>query len=161
MIERKRIYKSSNNHYGCGPVKVLRPDGSIKKVIQISDIHHESKKSKTKRIKLINNSRIGNKYHTWRSNVLIRDHYKCVLCDDNHKIEAHHIDRWVDNTPDRFNINNGVALCHECHQKYHNYRMEKFPHSVTNILKRYIELKNAVIKIRKRDGKVAEKVVAC
>jgi 5-methylcytosine-specific restriction endonuclease McrA len=158
---RQAYSKKPFRPWGCSAVKVLKPNGSIKKIIELSEIKSPTKKQKKARLKIVANSREGKRYHNWRTAVLTRDHYKCVLCSDNHRIEAHHIERWVDKPSLRFNVQNGVALCYNCHQQYHNHNKEKFPIKITNILKQYVALKYKLIKVIKRKNeKVAENVVA-
>lgn len=56
-------------------------------------------------------------YKQWRRIVYKRDNYKCRIADNNceGRIEAHHILRWADHVELRFNINNGITLCHAHH----------------------------------------------
>lgn len=58
----------------------------------------------------------------WRKAVFIRDNYKCKLQDSNcsGKIEAHHIFRWKDYKDLRYEISNGITLCHQHHSKIKN-----------------------------------------
>lgn len=76
------------------------------------------------------------KYRLWRSDVFTRDSFTCKICGDNTgcNLEAHHIKALSDilleyNIKDindcdlceeLWNINNGVTLCKNCHQKIHN-----------------------------------------
>lgn len=54
----------------------------------------------------------------WRISVFKRDNFKCVICEDN-KIEAHHLNSYSRFKEQRFDINNGVTLCINCHKSYH------------------------------------------
>ena len=61
-------------------------------------------------------------YWIWRSKVLKRDHYKCRECHktgNNIKLHVHHIDEWFNNQRLRFDVNNGITLCYDCHKKIH------------------------------------------
>ncbi len=58
-------------------------------------------------------------YKNWRNEVFKRDNYKCKISDENCKgqLEAHHILRWADYPELRYNINNGITLCHFHHPR--------------------------------------------
>jgi hypothetical protein len=55
----------------------------------------------------------------WRMNVYKRDNFKCKISNDdcNGKIEAHHILTWKDHPELRYEINNGITLCHFHHPR--------------------------------------------
>jgi len=36
------------------------------------------------------------------------------------KSVAHHLNSWMDNMDQRYNLNNGVCICEKCHAKFHN-----------------------------------------
>lgn len=57
---------------------------------------------------------------TWAKNVKKRDKYSCKKCGSKKQITAHHILPWRDHPNQRFNINNGITLCRECHLKVHS-----------------------------------------
>jgi len=62
----------------------------------------------------------GGQFHKeWSRLVKIRDKWKCKILDEhcNGRIEAHHILSWRDYPELRFNINNGIALCHAHHPR--------------------------------------------
>ncbi|MFA5340189.1 MAG: HNH endonuclease signature motif containing protein [Clostridia bacterium] len=135
---KNRLWNGNKKrHLNCGDITILNPDGSVKNVIPIESI----KKAKIRKEKKIDDSRDSEKYNNWRRAVLARDQYKCVLCESIKRIEAHHIIRWIDDIKKRFNQKNGVALCYDCHQKYHNYNKEPFPNNITNALKKYIKFR--------------------
>ena len=54
-------------------------------------------------------------YVAWRKSVKKRDGEKCILCDSTNRIQVHHIEKWADKPHIRFDINNGVSLCYNCH----------------------------------------------
>lgn len=138
QMSRNRLWKGKKKrHLNCSDITLLNPDGTVKNVIPIDSI----RKVKILKEKKIDESRDSEKYNNWRRAVLARDQYKCVLCESIKRIEAHHIIRWVDDIKKRFNQKNGVALCYECHQKYHNYNKEPFPVKITKALKKYIKFR--------------------
>lgn len=64
------------------------------------------------------------RYQEWRLSVLERDKYTCQQCGSKKNIEAHHVKQFAFYKKQRYDINNGMALCHDCHKKVHygNYR---------------------------------------
>ncbi|KYK25696.1 hypothetical protein AYK26_07710 [Euryarchaeota archaeon SM23-78] len=62
------------------------------------------------------------KYYEWRRNIFIRDKFMCQECGKKHiYIEAHHIKDFVNYPELRFDINNGLTLCRECHKQTNNF----------------------------------------
>lgn len=57
----------------------------------------------------------------WVKAVKDRDGWKCVDCDVTDRLHAHHIKGWRDAPELRFEVSNGVALCHECHVMAHGW----------------------------------------
>lgn len=55
----------------------------------------------------------------WRWAVIDRAENKCVICGDDQRLEAHHINAYHSNPSIRYDVDNGVALCHEHHKKFH------------------------------------------
>jgi len=60
----------------------------------------------------------------WRNAILERDDWVCQGCKKRGgKLCAHHIKDWKDYPNLRFNLNNGITLCKECHQLEHKSRL--------------------------------------
>lgn len=58
----------------------------------------------------------------WRKSIYERDNYtcrKCKLKGSEVKINAHHISNYSSDKNNRFNIDNGITLCVECHKIFH------------------------------------------
>ena len=79
---------------------------------------HLWKGGKTKASKLIKTSA---EYRSWRLAVFTRDGFKCTQCGSNKNLEAHHIKEQSRFPELRFDVNNGLSLCHECHKLTDNY----------------------------------------
>ena len=69
---------------------------------------------------------LGNVSHkTWRREVFERDNYTCVTCGIKNGLgktiafNAHHIDGWNWCKEKRFDLNNGITLCKDCHDAFH------------------------------------------
>lgn len=68
------------------------------------------------------------RYIEWRKSVLSRDNYTCRSCGTKNNLQAHHIIHWVDsrnNKNIRYDVDNGITLCKECHLKAHGGRWRK------------------------------------
>lgn len=59
----------------------------------------------------------GQLHREWSKNVKKKDGYKCKINNKDCKgrLEAHHILRWRDYPELRYEINNGITLCHYHH----------------------------------------------
>jgi hypothetical protein len=58
-------------------------------------------------------------YDIWRKNVYKRDFWKCKICNNKRKINAHHILDGNSYENLRFDINNGIVLCEKHHIQLH------------------------------------------
>jgi len=67
-----------------------------------------------------NSQRNMPEYIEWRTAVYERDKYTCVECGQiGGELNAHHILGWEHYPASRFDIDNGVTLCVDCHAKHH------------------------------------------
>ena len=70
--------------------------------------------------------RATHEYRQWRASVFYRDNYTCAKCGARNgsgksiEVNAHHINNWRDNPDKRYDIDNGITLCEECHNKFHS-----------------------------------------
>ena len=62
--------------------------------------------------------RTSEDYDVWRKSVFKKDGYKCLVCGDSHKLEAHHIYPFSTHLCDRFKVSNGASLCYFHHSMY-------------------------------------------
>jgi len=66
------------------------------------------------------------KFKNWRENIFERDNYTCQICknksEKNNKviIHPHHIKSFSKYPDYRFDINNGITLCYDCHRWVHS-----------------------------------------
>lgn len=59
------------------------------------------------------------KYMGWMTQVKDRDGWKCKIANEDceGRLEAHHILRWQDHPELRYDLNNGITLCHAHHPR--------------------------------------------
>ncbi len=70
------------------------------------------------------------RYIKWRKSVFIRDDFTCQTCKKvGGYLEAHHIKSWAKYPKLRYDVQNGITLCKECHK------------SITNLKKKYANKK--------------------
>lgn len=62
---------------------------------------------------------LGYQLAVWSKKIKIRDKWKCRIANEEcaGRLEAHHILGWTSNPELRFNINNGITLCHFHHPR--------------------------------------------
>jgi 5-methylcytosine-specific restriction endonuclease McrA len=65
-------------------------------------------------------------YRKWKNAVLATDNNKCSYCGSAENLEAHHIDLFSKNRTARFDADNGITLCHECHRNVHSFDSTPF-----------------------------------
>jgi len=53
----------------------------------------------------------------WRQAVLKRDNYTCRGCGCKEKLTCHHIKSWAKYRDLRYDMDNGIVLCVDCHRK--------------------------------------------
>lgn len=76
---------------------------------------------------------------SWRKQV-VKDK-KCICCNGDKKLEAHHIFAKKNYPSLERDLENGVALCHWCHKKYHSYYgVDSTPNSLIEFLHKFGDL---------------------
>jgi hypothetical protein len=64
------------------------------------------------------------KLRTWASIIKKRDDNCCKKCKSTDNLQAHHIKSYKDFPELRFDINNGILLCGQCHALEHEYDLK-------------------------------------
>ena len=58
--------------------------------------------------------------NNWRNQVYQRDNHTCQLCNNRGgTLNAHHLNAWNAYPDERFDIDNGITLCTDCHTTFH------------------------------------------
>lgn len=90
-----------------------------------------------------------------RREVLHRDKYKCFCCKTSNKsLVVHHLNGWNWFIKGRYDINNCVTLCRECHNTFHkiygkgNNCLIQFKHWLGI---KYLNFDNTIVNFKKRE----------
>jgi hypothetical protein len=132
---RNKLWKQSKNKNKCGDIKVFDRYGKLIETITILTAPPP--------VDLITpaeqNERDNDRYREWREAIIARDKNKCVLCQSSEFLQAHHIERWIDNKERRYDLKNGVTLCYHCHMRHHGQYRAAFKPEITAMLIGYIK----------------------
>jgi len=72
---------------------------------------------------LMHKMRESAEYKSWRRSIFIRDEFTCKRCGKTHiYLEAHHLKSFANYPKLRFNINNGITVCIQCHSDIDKHR---------------------------------------
>ena len=76
------------------------------------------------------------KYKQWSKNILNLFNYTCQSCNDSTggNLVAHHLEGWHWCKELRYEINNGICLCENCHNAFH-----KIFGYIYNTTKQYVQ----------------------
>lgn len=76
-------------------------------------------RTKLKRFNDTAKDRRSSAYRYWRQQVWLRDNFKCKIANPDcyGRLEAHHILGYTDHPELRYDINNGITLCHAHHPR--------------------------------------------
>jgi 5-methylcytosine-specific restriction endonuclease McrA len=76
-------------------------------------------------------NRTGKRYVSWQTAVFSRDRNTCQQCGaQGVELHAHHIKPWEKFPELRFDVSNGITLCHSCHWAVHSAETENPVNSV-------------------------------
>lgn len=63
-------------------------------------------------------------YKKWRWDVFKRDNFTCQICfKRGGRLHAHHIKHWAEYPELRFELDNGLTLCVDCHSNLHGWKI--------------------------------------
>ena len=64
----------------------------------------------------------GGNSRVWSQQVMRRDNYTCQICGDSPSgnLNSHHLNGWNAFPEQRFDLDNGVTLCTDCHKEFHS-----------------------------------------
>jgi 5-methylcytosine-specific restriction endonuclease McrA len=68
--------------------------------------------------------RMNPKNQPWRRAVLERDKYHCRICRSWERLEVHHILPFGTHPEQRWDVGNGLTLCHSCHVGFRNKELD-------------------------------------
>ena len=62
----------------------------------------------------------GENSRKWSQQIMKRDNYTCQICNQHGgNLNAHHLNGWNAFPEQRFDLDNGVTLCVDCHKEFH------------------------------------------
>jgi hypothetical protein len=67
---------------------------------------------------IIKGIRRSPEYYQWRKAVLGRDKHICQDCQSGENLDAHHIQSIIEYPKGIFDVDNGLTLCKDCHDKH-------------------------------------------
>ena len=70
-------------------------------------------------LKKMNTRFIDPRYKIWRNKVIDNQHGRCGKCGDK-ATHAHHIQNYKNNISLRYEVSNGILMCKECHEQFHD-----------------------------------------
>lgn len=66
-------------------------------------------------------------YKAWRASVFERDRFKCQICGRvGGVLNAHHIKEFSKYPELRYEVNNGITLCEDCHKNLHRKKVQNW-----------------------------------
>ena len=90
---------------------------------QVGENHPSYNPNLTDEERLKNRYRMSDgDFRSWANLIKERDNYTCQVCGDNKSgnLNAHHLNGWNTFPEQRFDLDNGVTLCTDCHKDFHS-----------------------------------------
>lgn len=116
--KKRRIdYKCISCGEKTSPIKGVKRCFDCYKKYRVGDKHHNWIQDRTKLLR--RQERGDSAYREWRRQVWLRDNFKCKIANQDCKgrLEAHHILNYRDYLELRYDVNNGITLCHAHHPR--------------------------------------------
>lgn len=85
--------------------------------------HPNYNPNKTDEERLYNRYQLyNNNMKIWRNKIYKRDNYICQCCGNTKSgiFNAHHLNSWNWCKDKRFDVDNGITLCEDCHKEFHH-----------------------------------------
>lgn len=117
--------------------KKMSPESVEKRKLAISgDKHYRWISDRTKLAKA-SEQRNDSAHRDWSRSVKSRDGWKCKISngDCSGRLEAHHILGWSSHPELRYQINNGITLCHYHHPRKRKEELKLSPYFQSLVLK--------------------------
>ena len=118
------VHKTNNEDYGSWNKGLTRSESTREKIRIANTGRFLKEKSPhwikdRSLVKQDEKKHLDRRYREWASNIKNRDGWKCRINNDEccGKLEAHHILRWSLYPELRYEINNGITLCHFHHPR--------------------------------------------
>lgn len=79
--------------------------------------------------------------HDWSLSIKKRDNWECQITNEecSGKVESHHILNWIDYPGLRYELKNGITLCH-----FHHPRGRKSEERLQNLFQELVEIKTQI-----------------
>lgn len=120
IIEVPTTYLTTGDTSSCGCLKRDVSREAMKKISKnnLGSNHYNWKGGVSTENQKIRSSP---EYVQWRNYVFASDEYKCRKCKTSGKrLNAHHIRSFAKYPSLRFDVNNGITFCEDCHIDFHS-----------------------------------------
>ena len=109
IVFRSYLISGHTRSCGCLQIEKVRETGLANKFLTDEEREYNRERFRT-----------DVRYKKWRQDIYKRDDFTCQICGDRGvKLVAHHRDCWADFPEKRFDLDNGVTLCYDCHKGLH------------------------------------------
>lgn len=114
VSEKMKEWHKTHRH----PMKGKQASGETKRKMSLARQGSKNANWRGGLTELIKGIRRSPEFYQWRKAVLQRDNHICQDCGGIEKIDAHHIRSIIDYPEGIFDIDNGLALCEDCHNRH-------------------------------------------